>query len=198
MYYNFRIFHAFKGDNIMNSITVTGNISNKVYSHNFNDTKFYNYTINVKRDSGVYDELNVLSTKDIDESHVSIDGEIRSHNYEQDGKIKTSMFIYEKYYQEKDGNENTAEISGYICKKSSKRYTPNGKLIVDFIIAVNRPYGKTDYIQCITWGSNCNIIDILSVGSFVKVNGRFQSRKYMKKDEEKTAYELSVNTIEVI
>jgi single-stranded DNA-binding protein len=71
------------------------------------------------------------------------------------------------------------------------------------LIAVNRQYGKSDYIPCITWGRNAKFTSELMVGTNIKVWGRIQSRPYKKKiDEEeyieKTAYEVSVTKMEII
>ena len=67
-------------------------------------------------------------------------------------------------------------------------------------IAVNRAYGKSDYIPCICWGRNARFAGKLDVGEHVAVWGRIQSREYQKKignDEivNKVAYEVSVNRI---
>ena len=68
-------------------------------------------------------------------------------------------------------------------------------------MAVNRPYGKSDYIPCIAWGRNAGYGGSLSVGMKIMITGRIQSREYKKKDESgcgilKIAYEVSVLKIE--
>ena len=70
------------------------------------------------------------------------------------------------------------------------------------LLAVNRPYNKSDYIPCIAWGRNARYSESLNVGDNIKVWGRVQSRMYQKKldtDEiiEKTAYEVSISKMEV-
>ena len=69
------------------------------------------------------------------------------------------------------------------------------------MIAVNRPYGKSDYIPCICWGRNARFASGFEVGMRIQVHGRIQSRKYTKKlseteFEERIAYEVSVSKIE--
>ena len=71
------------------------------------------------------------------------------------------------------------------------------------LLAVNRSYGKSDYIPCICWGSNARLADSLEVGSHVSVCGRIQSREYQKKlengeFERRTTYEVSINKIKVV
>ena len=75
--------------------------------------------------------------------------------------------------------------------------------MADLLLAVNRPYGKSDYIPCICWGRNARYADSLEVGCYVKIYGRVQSREYLKKLDEntqefRTAYEVSIMKLEVI
>lgn len=96
---------------------------------------------------------------------------------------------------------NNVKLSGYICKPPVYRVTPKGREIADVLIAVNRMYGKADYIPCITWGRNARYAGNLDVGTRIDVEGRLQSREYTKKlddgtEEIRTAYEISVSRIE--
>ena len=70
-------------------------------------------------------------------------------------------------------------------------------------VAVNRPYGKSDYIPCIAWGRNARYASGFGVGSHVCVWGRVQSREYTKKlseteCEKRVAYEVSVSKLECV
>ena len=51
-----------------------------------------------------------------------------------------------------------------------------GREIADLLLAVNRPYGKSDYIPCICWGSNARYASGFDVGEHVRILGRIQSR----------------------
>ena len=71
------------------------------------------------------------------------------------------------------------------------------------MLAVNRAYGKSDYIPCITWGRSARFAAKLSVGDKITLTGRLQSRAYQKQLTdgtviEKTAYEVSVGHLELI
>ena len=71
------------------------------------------------------------------------------------------------------------------------------------MLAVNRPYGKSDYIPCICWGRNARFADGFQVGEHIQIWGRIQSREYQKKLDEETfetrvAYEISVSKLEHI
>ena len=70
------------------------------------------------------------------------------------------------------------------------------------LIAVNRPYGKSDYIPCICWGRNARFASSFTVGTRCEIWGRIQSREYIKKlseedAEKRVAYEVSVSKLEL-
>ena len=96
---------------------------------------------------------------------------------------------------------NSILLDGYICKLPIYRKTPLGREIADLLLAVNRPYGKSDYIPCICWGRNARFASAFEVGEHVQILGRIQSREYVKKlseteTEKRTAYEVSVSKLE--
>ena len=75
------------------------------------------------------------------------------------------------------------------------RRTPLGRSICDVILAVNRHYGRADYLPCIAWGGQARRAGWWNVGDRVCVRGRLQSRRYRKvvgsDVVEKVAYEVS-------
>ena len=92
------------------------------------------------------------------------------------------------------------QLTGALCKPPSYRTTPFGREIADLMLAVNRAYGKSDYIPCITWGRTARFASHLKVGDKVTLLGRFQSRAYQKQLADgtvlnKTAYEVSVSRL---
>ena len=94
------------------------------------------------------------------------------------------MFVREAEFieEELDGAKtNHILLEGYICKKPIYRKTPLGREIADLLLAVNRPYGKSDYIPCICWGRNARYASGFEVGEHVRILGRIQSRDYVKK-----------------
>ena len=104
--------------------------------------------------------------------------------------------------EELDGAKtNQILLDGYICKQPVYRKTPLGREIADLLLAVNRPYGKSDYIPCICWGRNARFASAFEVGEHVQVVGRIQSREYTKKiteteTQKRVAYEVSVSKLE--
>lgn len=132
-----------------------------------------------------------------------ISGEIQSRNEYKDGKRKLIVYDYAKEIIKINPEElelknislsNLFNAIGYIARLDDNRVTPLGKIITDFILAINTPKGRNYYIPAIIWGKrNARIIKEMGVGTKVKINGRFQSRIHNK---IYTAYEVSVNNIE--
>lgn len=134
---------------------------------------------------------------------VEIRGEYRSFNkYEQD-KSHLILTLFAKAISAcNSGWENKIFLDGYLRRKPIYRETPSGMEIADLLLAVNRQYGRTDYIPCICWGRNARFSQELDVGNRLKINGRIQSREYRKRIgedefETKTAYEVSCSMLEV-
>lgn len=185
------------------------------FSHSLMDESFYIFPLAVSRLSGSCDTINItLSEKllkinkiDID-APIEVTGQFRSYNnYSGVGnKLILTLFAREILHigeNEIYDNPNTIYLNGFICKPTIYRTTPFGREITDIILAVNRSYGKSDYLPCIAWGRNAKYASFFNVGDHIELQGRIQSRNYQKKisDEEtvtKTAYEISVSKIDLI
>ncbi len=134
-----------------------------------------------------------------------ITGQFRSYNRHEGVKnrLVLSVFAREIEFVGSDTNHtknNQIFLDGYICKQPIYRKTPLGREIADLLVAVNRPYGKSDYIPCIAWGRNARYASNLDVGTRLRIWGRVQSREYTKKlseeeCEKRVAYEVSVSKI---
>ena len=139
---------------------------------------------------------------------MEIHGQFRSYNRheEKHNRLVLSVFSRElKFVEEEDETVpvNQIFLDGYICKEPVYRKTPLGREIADLLLAVNRPYGKSDYIPCICWGRNARYAEHFKVGERCAIWGRIQSRAYMKKlDEEnvekRVAFEVSVSKLELL
>ncbi|MBO5734451.1 MAG: single-stranded DNA-binding protein [Clostridia bacterium] len=185
--------------------------SNLEYSHAVLGESFYKVKVRSERLSENQDEITVtvserlIGDMDLDIGvGVEVIGQFRSYNnYSGEGsRLILTLFAREIYLSDQEC-DNEIYLNGYICKPAVFRTTPFGREIADILLAVNRAYGKSDYIPCIAWGRNARFCENLPVGSNIKVWGRMQSRKYQKKlDEEttveKTAYEVSVSKLELI
>lgn len=147
-------------------------------------------------------------TRDYTGEYVEVYGQFRSYNRhdEQKNRLILSVFAREITFieEEPDGAKtNVILLDGYICKLPIYRKTPLGREIADLLLAVNRPYGKSDYIPCICWGRNARFASGFEVGEHVQIWGRIQSREYVKKiteteTQKRVAYEVSVSKLECL
>ena len=111
-----------------------------------------------------------------------------------------TIFLREFEKVEETEQTNSIEIVGFVCKEPIYRTTPFNREICDVLLAVNRNYGKSDYIPCIAWGRNARFVRDLGIGEKLEMQGRIQSRKYQKKlddgsFETRVAYEISVSSV---
>ena len=133
---------------------------------------------------------------------LTFEGQLRSYNkvIEGAGRLLITGFAQRILPSGGDENPNQVQLTGALCKLPSYRTTPFGREIADLMLAVNRAYGKSDYIPCITWGRTARFASHLKVGDKVTLLGRFQSRAYQKQLADgtvvgKMAYEVSVGRL---
>ena len=185
------------------------------FSHEVFGEGFYMLELLVKRLSDSFDRIPVMIserlidvTKDYRGEFIQISGQFRSYNRHEEKKnrLVLSVFAREAVFAEATDDKiksNQIFLDGFICKPPVYRKTPLGREIADMLVAVNRPYGKSDYIPCISWGRNARFAANFEVGSRVQIWGRIQSRDYVKRleddrTEKRIAYEVSVSKLEEI
>jgi len=122
---------------------------------------------------------------------------------EGSGRLLFTAFAQRLLPEDNDENPNRVQLTGALCKPPSYRTTPFGREIADLMLAVNRSYGKSDYIPCITWGRTARYAAGLKTGDKVQLVGRFQSRNYQKQLPDgtvitKVAYEVSVSRLNAL
>lgn len=200
-----------------NKVTLSGEIvSNFEFSHEVYGEGFYTATLASERTSGQKDIIPIMvSNRLVDVKaewtghFVRISGQFRSYNKHEGGRNRLVLSVLVTEFEEfeelpfSDNYSNHISLDSYICKQPTYRETPLGREIADILLAVNRPYGKSDYIPCIVWGRNARFASGLEVGTRLQIEGRIQSRKYQKRisDDEyetRTAYEVSVSKLTVV
>lgn len=200
-----------------NAVTVVGRYYGGFeFSHKVYGEGFYNFKLIVPRLSDYSDILPVTVSErliygmDITSCRqkIIIQGQLRSYNKFVDGSNRLILTIFARDLslqqdQEEIKNPNQITLDGYVCKSPLYRTTPFGREITDILLAVNRAYGKSDYIPCIAWGRNARFSEKLKVGDRIKIWGRVQSREYQKKTHNgevinKVAYEVSISKMERI
>ena len=205
-----------------NNACISGVIAEKFcYSHQIYGEKFYTSTVDVERKSGVIDSVPIMVSERLADvgsllvgdgsvtdkwvgERVYIYGHFRSFNKHDGNRNHLILHLFAREFfciDDIGQDENRIELDGFICKDPIYRKTPYGREICDILLAVNRPYGKSDYIPCICWGRNSRFASGLEAGTRLK--GRIQSREYFKEisegySERRTAYEVSISQMEVV
>lgn len=199
-----------------NVACITGRIlPGAVYSHGMYGEMFYRVDILACRASGITDKVPLMVSEKVadvergfPDSMVEVTGPFRSYNRKEDGRshLELSVLVQGIRYLDDGyvdcGRNNRVLLKGFLCKPPVYRRTPLGREVTDILLAVNRPYGKSDYIPCICWGRDAVLASRLDVGSAVNVTGRIQSREYVKvypgtESETRVAYEVSICKLEM-
>lgn len=203
-----------------NQVTISGElVSNFEFDHELHGKGFYSAKIKIQRRSDKDDILPIMVSERlvaVNEEwagqYIRVSGNFRSYNKRDGRKTHLILHVFVRSLEvwagddggcEEPIDENKIFIDGYICKEPIYRTTPKGREITDALIAVNRPYEKSDYLPCIFWGNNAKYTGTLEVGTHIKASGRVQSREYQKmiaenEYETRTAYEVSISSMEVI
>lgn len=199
-----------------NQVVIMGTIVSEFkYSHEIFGEGFYMVDVEVQRLSDSCDIIPLMvserlmdTTEDFRGVMVMVTGQFRSYNRHEEKKNRLILSVFAREIElveemEESAKSNQIYLDGFICKEPIYRKTPLGREIADLLIAVNRPYGKSDYIPCICWGRNARFASSFEVGTRCMVWGRIQSREYMKKiseehAEKRVAYEVSVNKLELV
>lgn len=185
----------------MNEIILSGTkASEPIFDHEIWGEKFYTFFISVERKSGYVDVLPVTASeyllpKIVDK--LTVLGNVRTFNKHDADKNHLIVSVFARDIVDYQGiDENHFYCDGFLCKAPNYRETPLGRRITDLIIAINRAYGKSDYIPSICWGRLASFMSYKQVGESFHFEGRLQSREYTKDDEIKVAYEFSIMKVE--
>ena len=199
-----------------NQVSIVGEIvSDFKFSHEVFGEGFYIVDILVSRLSNSADIIPIMVSErllnvkeDYIGQNVEVLGQFRSYNRHEENRNRLVLSVFAREIRILNGDEENTKpnyifLDGYVCKAPVYRKTPLGREISDLLLAVNRPYGKSDYIPCICWGRNARFAENFSVGGHIQVWGRIQSREYQKKInenefEKRVAYEVSVSKLEYI
>lgn len=212
----------------MNTVKISGFITDCKYDHTVIGEKFYSFYINSVRLSGTVDKIrcmvsdrafniNDIIENEKSQSFVYIDGEYRSYRYrskeEKGFKNHTNYFIFVKELKWNDfalstdtyDYVNSIKLRGTVVKDPVYRQTPLGRDITDIIIKIDRPYNMNDYIPLIVWGKNAKYAEKeVHKDDTIYIVGRIQSRPYTKVNEEtgesvaRIAYDISASGIEKV
>ena len=198
-------------ENPNNRIIAAGRLEGApVLSHEVMNDPFYPGTLAVRRLSGAVDRLPVtlpgklLACVPAAEGQLlTVSGQVRSYNKVVDGagRLMVTLFVQSISEARESDTLNKVTLVGALCKPPIYRSTPFGREICDMMLAVNRAFGKSDYIPCIAWGRNAQYAARFGVGEKICLTGRLQSREYQKLMDNgeyitRSAYEVSAFTLE--
>lgn len=189
-----------------NKIELQGQAADRpVLSHTNHGTEYYRLTLTVPRLSGAEDALHlILSRQQMARwtpepgEWLYAEGEVRSYNNKSGVGSRLIITVLVREMAPTSGREgiNRLILGGTLCKEPVRRRTPLGRDICDLLLAVNRVYGRADYLPCIAWGSLADRCEEMSVGRRLRLEGRLQSRRYRKvvdgEETTRVAYEVSV------
>ena len=201
----------------INEVMLIGKVDSGLkFDHMVHGIKFYSMVLNVPRESKYVDRIPVIVSNVILNTnrsyigeYVLIRGYLRTYDLIQSNnksKLKLCVcakhikFVDEEYMNNNVNNQVVLE--GYICKKPTYRTgLKSVRTISDILLAVNRLYNyrSSDYIPCICWNKAADFARLLKVGYHIKIDGRIQSRDYIKYvngiEEHHTTYEVSVGRL---
>ena len=175
-----------------------------IYSHENHGQKFYRFSISVRRLSDQEDILPVITTLEqvahllpLTGQRLLLEGQLRSFNNKSGSGSRLVISVFPRIIvPTHEEDHNAIELSGVLCKAPILRRTPLGRCICDMMLAVNRRYGRADYLPCIAWGQLAMLTGSMQIGDRLCIEGRVQSRQYTKVIDatafERTAYEVSI------
>lgn len=181
------------------------------YSHTNHGEDFFRLPLRSHRLSGAADQVNVLLSRTqlgAQSVHagdrLAVEGEVRSFNNRTGvgSRLVITLFARQVTPAGQEADDNRLTLAGVLCKTPNYRQTPLGREICDLMLAVNRRYGRADYLPCIAWGALAQRSARLGVGDGIRLEGRLQSRAYTKVTEagqvRRVAFEVSIMTMELV
>ena len=181
------------------------------YSHTNHGEDFFRFPLRSHRLSGAADQVNVLVSRTVLEGQpvhpgdrLTAEGEVRSYNNRSGvgSRLVITLFAKQLTPAGEEPDDNRLVLAGVLCKEPNYRRTPLGREICDLMLAVNRKYGRADYLPCIAWGLLAQRSAECSVGDGIRLEGRLQSRAYTKITEagqvKRVAFEVSIMTMELV
>lgn len=94
---------------------------------------------------------------------------------------------------------NVCTFIGRLGRDPEMRYTPGGKAVVSFSLAVNRDGKKdeSDWIDFVAWEKTAEVIaQYCHKGDLIGVTGSLQKRSWEKDGQKHSAHEVKVNRID--
>jgi single-strand DNA-binding protein len=99
---------------------------------------------------------------------------------------------------------NKVILVGRVTKDPELRYTPNGRAVANFGLAVDRPRSgggekETDFVDIVVWQQTAEIAaKYATKGSLIAIDGRLQVRQFEHEGQKRTKYEVVANDLRLL
>lgn len=97
---------------------------------------------------------------------------------------------------------NQVFLLGRTTKEPELQYTPSGKAVTNFTLAVNRHMKKdeTDFFRIVIWGKTAEYVaNYLGKGKKVLIQGRIENRSYESENgDKKYVTEIIGESVEIV
>lgn len=199
-----------------NDVYLRGYIRDIQPSHTINDIEFYKASVVSQRQDGKEDLINIkfkrFANTYENNAQIELKGNLRSYSHLVNGKNKVDLYVF-TYFDRPDidmeNSNNTAYITGRVCRIDDMRKMNDGKNNIHFTVANNliseSNQKLNSYIPCVAWGKLAREISKLHINDKLKLVGEIHSREYKKfvspnsdEFEIKVAHELLVKSFEII
>ncbi len=146
-------------------------------------------------------------TQDYVGEYIIVQGQFRSYNRHEEPEKQAGAVSFRKGNilesdEDMDGvKTNSIFLDGYICKSPVYRKTPLGRGIADLLLAVNRPYGKSDTFHVSAGDETRDLpLHLKSARMYIFSDG-YRAGIYKeiirhRRRGKRTAYEVSVSKLE--
>ena len=96
---------------------------------------------------------------------------------------------------------NSVNIIGRLATEVEIRYTPNGKAVSNFSIAVDRTYNKdeTDFFNVTIWGKSAeHCANHLGKGRLVGITGELRQERWQKEGKNYSKVKINANNVKFL
>lgn len=100
---------------------------------------------------------------------------------------------------------NKVILVGRLTRDPEVKYTPTGKMVATFTLAVDRGYTanreqrEADFVPIVVWGNTAEFCgNYLNKGIKILVDGRLQIRSYEKDGQKRYVTEVIANSVDAL
>lgn len=203
-------------DGDTNRVILRGWLNEPVrFDHRMEYADIYTTVIRIERKPGVVDYvplyikeniLAILNARPRIGDYMEIHGRFYSQDiYFENEKRRMENYVYVNkilFCDSRVPSTNEIHLTGEILKCRKPRKTKKDDTLIDFLLKVRRKNHRISKIPCIVWGDyNSFRIEEAGVGTKLELDGRIQSRKYIKNENgvkiSRTVYEVCVTDFEI-